>query len=78
MFFIDTDLRSNLVYVVPLKQVEGREYTIRCENRVEAQKVKALLTKGDLRSPINNNEQFEKVEVVEKFGKSLTIFRAKK
>ena len=77
MFFIDTDLITNIVYVIPFRQIPGREYVIACQDRYSADRVRGRLIKGDLRSPINNEEQFEVKEYVDKFGKSLTVYKLK-
>jgi len=74
MYFIDTDLNSNYVYVIPFSQIEGREYVIRCNNLYEAQKVKSDLISKRVRVPINNEEQFELKEYFEKLGKKLAIY----
>lgn len=77
MYFIDIDIRTSVVYVIPYKQIKGLEFTIACENRYRAEQVKALLTSGELRSPIKNNEQFKLFEQFEKFGKSLSVYKVR-
>lgn len=77
MYFIDTDLNSNFVYVIPMQQIAGREYVIECKNLYEAQSLKTDLTVGRLRMPIKNEEEFELVREFEKFGKTLNVYKRK-
>ncbi|WP_034721708.1 hypothetical protein [Bacteriovorax sp. DB6_IX] len=77
MYFIDTDLNSSKVYVIPIKQIEGREYVIECDNLYLAKKVKNDLLMGRLRIPINNEEQFLLKEYFEKLGKKLAVYTKK-
>ena len=77
MYFIDTDLNSNLVYVIPIKQLDGREYVIECPNLYEANKVKSDLTSNKIRVPINNESEFELVRYFEKLGKKLAVYKRK-
>jgi len=77
MYFIDTDLNSSKVYVIPIKQIEGREYVIECDNLYLAKKVKNDLLMGRLRIPINNEEQFLLKEYFEKLEKKLAVYTKK-
>ena len=74
MFFIDTDLITHIIYVIPFRQIKGREYVIECKDQHSGERLRAKLLKGDLRSPINNEQQFRVKGYLDKFGKSLTVY----
>ena len=77
-FYIDRDLKTSKIYLVPFSQKKNNAYVIECPNISYAENLLKKLNYLGLKPPPLNNTDFEKVDTYkESDHRMVAIYRCK-
>ena len=77
-FYIDRDLRTSKIYIVPFSQKKDKAYLIECPNISYAEDLLKKLNYLGLNPPLINSSDFEQIDTHnESDHKMVAIYRCK-
>ena len=77
-FYIDKDLRTSKIYIVPFSQKKDHAYVIECSHIHEAENLLRKLNYLGLKPPLENSSDFERVDTYKEGDQRMVaIFRCK-
>ena len=77
-FYIDRDLRTSKIYIVPFSQKKGEAYVIECPNIPYAESLLKKLNYLGLKPPPINKMDFEQIDIYkESDHKMVAIYQCK-